>query len=944
MVNKNGFENFEELVQKVLNLEFDIGLLPNQNVNLGRNSFKFDLADVPKEYFVEILKNYESKNRGSFRDKINERFQSLQRARSNRNSKLIVVCAESLSDEDKQFFNRNLNAFGESKPILYDGIDIANLANKYNINFVRHVTVDLSGTSKGSSSVSGELTGKRKPKGPLPPPGLNDDGSELTSSVESNVKTVSMVEADSTAKELLSNEFLIEGLNNIYYGQELGNEILDYDIFILPKASYGGIGKNGIAHKVLQILGIDKTSIEFTETDLKKTKYKWVEKPVKDKTVLLGFVITRDQKNEPLDFTSSLLQCVSALKKQNYINELKSNQINIFIPLLGAGRAGMQPMASLRIVIKGVQLLRGIIPLVKFRINLPVNASDKDLEDYLKFLGNTLSGPPPPPDISEENHPETDEIIEDDKLDELIVPDKIPFHLDQVVNEDKLGREPVAKAFVDLIRNDIFTDKLNHSFMVHLQGEWGTGKSSFLNFIKKNLSSGVEKWIIVDYNAWQNQHIDPPWWTLIDQVYRKSKEQLEKQVNWRACFHLWRKEVLRRIWRYSGWEKITAFLVFLISILCIIYFGKDILNLFDQYSQGTDNGEKSFVTNISDILKLILTLFSIIGTLYALAKFITVPLFISSSKEAKSFVLRASDPMNSVKRHFSNLVDNINSKDKKRQLAIFIDDIDRCNKKYIVCLLEGIQTLFKEKRVLYIVAGDKNWITKSFANTYEEFTTEEVDKKHLGEFFLEKAFQLSFRMPNISEEVKQNYWNHILGLERKEEKPKAESISELTEENQKEIKERLSESKAELTNPNFMKKMEDDFNLTGDTVSNIVIEEKNKDTETIKHLLKDYHEYLDTNPRAIIRLANQYTMSRSILMVERAFFDEQKLFRWLAIEDLCPIVKSIIVNSPNMEALEVAINQMKDTNKQKKCVVLLHGNATIGKAITIEEIKTIKGL
>jgi hypothetical protein len=116
------------------------------------------------------------------------------------------------------------------------------------------------------------------------------------------------------------------------------------------------------------------------------------------------------------------------------------------------------------------------------------------------------------------------------------------------------------------------------------------------------------------------------------------------------------------------------------------------------FNTATESGKsdtdksKSFVSSFGDVLKLILTLVSMMGALFAFAKFITVPFFINSAKEAKSFVLRASDPMNKIKKHFNNLV----------------DDIDRCDKEFRVQLLEGIQTLFKDKRVLYIVAGDKN--------------------------------------------------------------------------------------------------------------------------------------------------------------------------------------------------------------------------------------------
>lgn len=519
---------------------------------------------------------------------------------------------------------------------------------------------------------------------------------------------------------------------------------------------------------------------------------------------------------------------------------------------------------------------------------------------------------------------------------------KIPFHLDQVVDEDRLGREPVAKAFVDLLKKDIFTDKLNHSFMVHLQGKWGAGKSSFLNFIKQNLNSDIEKWIIVDYNAWQNQHINPPWWSLINQVYLQSKEQFYL-IGIRKSLHLWRKEIFRRIWRYSGWQKILALTFFILFIICILYFGNDILEMFNNASNPDSDNE--VLGQLGNILKLVLTSISLLTSIYGFAKFITFPFFINSSKDAKSFVLKASDPMNQVKRHFNDLVDDINSFKKKQQLAIFIDDIDRCDKENIVCLLEGIQTLFKEKRVLYIIAGDKDWISTSFGNTYEEFATKNIDKKQLGEFFIQKAFQLSFRLPNISEESKQNYWNHILGLKKEQDQKKIESIDELSEADQTELKSVLRESKSQLTNPEFVKDFQEKFNLSGDTASNIVIEEKNKDTEELRHLLQEYHKFIDTNPRSIIRLANNYTMARSILMAERVAFNEHILFRWLVIEDLCPKVITLVATVEKMEEFEEVINKNLDVIKRNNALKLLKGEEEFMQGeITIEDIKTIKGL
>ncbi|HAF27928.1 MAG TPA: hypothetical protein DCG75_02670 [Bacteroidales bacterium] len=524
------------------------------------------------------------------------------------------------------------------------------------------------------------------------------------------------------------------------------------------------------------------------------------------------------------------------------------------------------------------------------------------------------------------------------------IKDKIPFHIDKVVDVDKLGREPVAKAFVRLIKNDIFTDKLAHSFMVHLQGEWGAGKSSFLQLIKKNLNSEEEEWIVVDYNAWQNQHIKPPWWTLIDHIYRKTKLEL----NWWCRFCLWLKESFRRIIWYSGWQKIAAFLLTIAFTVVLIKYGSSILDLLTNKtvtSTAVDNEAKGLTIEV--FAKLIITLGSVFGVIYSFSKFLSTPFFLKTPEEAVSFMRRASDPMNRIKKHFGKLVDNINSKKKKRQLAIFIDDIDRCNKEFIVNLLEGIQTLFKEKRVLYIVAGDKKWITTSFGNTYEEFSNGNEECNQLGELFLEKAFQLSFRMPNVEKDAKQRYWNYILGLPEQDPDniQKLDSVEKLNKNQKREVRNIIQNTTEDITANEFMKNIENTYNLNQDAVSDLIIEEKNSDTEEIQHLLKNFHSVIDPNPRSIIRLANNYTMTRSILIAERKDLTADKIFRWLVVEDLFPKIKAEIKNLSTMEDILAYLDkEIEEGNATKLCKNLLTGEFNEdSEALQMEEIKNIIG-
>ncbi|AVI50930.1 hypothetical protein C5O00_06970 [Pukyongia salina] len=1033
-----------ELIQQILNYEFDLGLLKDIRVQNSSGSKQIDFLDDDRRAAAEIQSGYNTRIRGNIVKNLKST-RSLLRLHFQQRYRFILVVLNELTDNDRGFLQNELKTSGEIEQIILDLNDLKRLAAKFkfdgeffiqrnikteyeeevyvsnnplNILLLRlennnlflgghlwganqdqterfladaiwengHETNDTNAVnsvkegdlvflkstyqSKGksflrikgvgyvtknymdghklginwnlfNSNIDIEGLGKyRRTFQRVMPTDRNMLLDKILDEVPDFLARIEQFQSIFTPSITSVNQVPIDSANKIYVGLEVGEEIKEYDVIFLPKSSYGPIGKNGIASHILNILGADREAFRFSDHDLKELNYKWDDTDLPDKRVELGFIVTKGEDKNDFNFRENLQAAVN-----NFPGPIiKGGEINppvkVFIPLLGTGQAGMSVEDSFKIIIDAIPMILNQFRNSQIRINFPRNIERESLSAYARrIIRNSTSREIP--NLNEqigllfgEDFENEDDIFSETK-------DKIPFRLDQVVDEDKLGREPVAKAFVDLIKNDIFTEHLNHSFMVHLQGKWGAGKSSFLNFIKRNLNSDDEKWIIVEYNAWQNQHIRPPWWSLIDQVYLKSKDQLFL-IGIRTSLHLRRKELFRRIWRYSGWDKITAFIVFLVSILCIIYYGEDILNIFKTTS---DTGEKkSFVSNFGDFLKLILTLVSVVGTLFAFAKFITVPFFINSSKEAKSFVLRASDPMNKIKEHFNDLVDDINSKKKKRQLAIFIDDIDRCDKEFIVQLLEGIQTLFKDKRVLYIVAGDKNWISTSFGNTYRDFANEQVDREQLGEFFIEKAFQLSFRLPNISEESKQNYWNHILGMENKDEDIKISSIEELTEDKKSELQADLKESKTKLTNPVFVRGLQEKYNLSGDTASNIVIEEKNKDTEELKHLLHEYHKYIDTNPRSIIRLANNYTMARSILMAERVTFDEHKLFRWLVIEDLCPKVKSMLPNAEHLSSVEEMVKSSSDVLKRDKCLQLLEGEADfMGGKIEIEEIKTIKG-
>jgi hypothetical protein len=130
------------------------------------------------------------------------------------------------------------------------------------------------------------------------------------------------------------------------------------------------------------------------------------------------------------------------------------------------------------------------------------------------------------------------------------------------------------------------------------------------------------------------------------------------------------------------------------------------------------------------------------------------------------------DPMRRVSRRFEQVIYSLGERSNSH-VAVFIEDLDRCESAYVVELLEGIQTLFRNAPVCYIVAADQRWLLTSFAEVYGPLATSlEENGRPTGYEFIEKAFQLTTSVPPINTE----HYLQLL-LERRKNQPKGSTRS-----------------------------------------------------------------------------------------------------------------------------------------------------------------------
>lgn len=513
--------------------------------------------------------------------------------------------------------------------------------------------------------------------------------------------------------------------------------------------------------------------------------------------------------------------------------------------------------------------------------------------------------------------------------------DKIPFHFDQVETLDRLNRNIAAKSLARLINSEIFaSDGLNSAFMIHLQGEWGDGKSTFLNLLEQNLNSKSRNWIFVKYNAWRNQHIDPPWWAFLNDVYRQTRAQFTCS----ETVYLWLCENWRRLIKYQSLKKVTSFSLSLFFIYLIFEYRNAIFDFSSTSLAPGKTQHEAKGISLGIFATLITSIGAFIGLLYTFSKFISAPFFLNSASTARTFVEKSTDPMKKVKNHFEGLVDNISC--HGYPLAVFIDDLDRCNDQYVVSLLEGIQTLFKDRKVLFVVAGDKQWICQCFENHYQKY--QGVARKpgqKLGYLFIEKAFQLSIRLPKISVATKKDYWNYILNIKGNtneiplNDDKRLELINVIKSETNKDV----------YFNTSYIKDMQAKYNTNSNEIVDAVLEVLDNSDVDVKHRLVNHYELIDANPRSIKRLTNEYIMYRNILFSEQKEFNRDKLFRWLILVNKYPEFTDWLEANPasNLDDLPADLRNIERTQAWKK--LLFDSANKYGGRIQLSEIALFNG-
>lgn len=407
------------------------------------------------------------------------------------------------------------------------------------------------------------------------------------------------------------------------------------------------------------------------------------------------------------------------------------------------------------------------------------------------------------------------------------------------------------------------------SFVLHLCGRWGAGKTTFMYQLDRCLhdqSKVAKPWIGIHFNAWRNQHVAPPWWGLLDRIIRKGIENTPNSKELRRKSYWYRIEEGDR---RSVFLTLASILVLL--VLALVLGG--------------------------DAMKSIASMLALASTVAVLLSKL-MPGFAAS---AHIFRRLSSDPMEKIRSYYHKMIDAFD-----RPVIVFIDDLDRCKSSYVIELLESLHTLYSNPKVFFVVAADRNWISACFEEGYETFNGKIAQiEQPTGYRFLEKLFQLSLTLPPISPDLKARYMDEITSGGKSKPAESDVSFDEAYATVEKEIQDVSSES--ELID--YMRnKPETDMHKQAMIAAAVIKAAKTESFATSnRHRLTRFVDLMDANPRSMKLIVNAFgvyvnlTRVSGVLDMDEAFLDQVAL--WTILEIRFPRVAEYLARFP--EQVEV---------------------------------------
>ena len=294
-------------------------------------------------------------------------------------------------------------------------------------------------------------------------------------------------------------------------------------------------------------------------------------------------------------------------------------------------------------------------------------------------------------------------------------------------DKDLLGFSVHANLIKDVVVNG-----RNLPITIGLYGDWGSGKTSVLKLLEKQLEEDNDS-IVIYFDGWAFESFDAKLALIqgiVEELERseKFKEKVKDKVDDI-------KEAFSKLKKSISWMrvlKVTAKSA--IPVLSApMTGGASVIPLL--ISAFKENRE-----DLTDILtgdKAEEFLRNVLG----------------SDKDDKKYAA-----VRDFRKDFTDLI----KKSKYEKVIILIDDLDRCLPRHIIDNLEAIKLFLNVPGTAFVIAADEYIVSNAIKSEYRSLiNASEQDNKgyDIGNAYMEKFIQLPYRLPSLSNKEVETYVN-----------------------------------------------------------------------------------------------------------------------------------------------------------------------------------------
>lgn len=283
--------------------------------------------------------------------------------------------------------------------------------------------------------------------------------------------------------------------------------------------------------------------------------------------------------------------------------------------------------------------------------------------------------------------------------------------------------------------------------MIGIFGKWGRGKTFLVDQTWKILEKekDIER---VNFHAWKYQDTPAIWAYLFEQL------ATAYYASSRTWFHKFRRRIVLNIKRLGSEHLLWLFLS--IALTTISFFGIPFPEKWD-------------------FIKRIVSVIGLNGLLYLLI------VYFRYGKTAKDLFQKYYSKVSfvsllgvqaEVQKELRHLFEAWRSGSKDKKILLFVDDIDRCDEKKIIEIIDSLRVMLEDeeiaKHLIVLTAVDENILKRSIKSKYRKliqvYSVDDINSnlESITTQYIDKLFILSIKLGELSAPERKEYFLELV--------------------------------------------------------------------------------------------------------------------------------------------------------------------------------------